>query len=89
VQESITIRSPGESSSRVLPPFVVADLVRAKRKNDRNLGYDASTDTYVDMMVAGIIDPALVTMTALKNAASVASTFLSLDAVIVADDSDK
>lgn len=90
VMDSCTapVRKIAENAGKS-PDVVVADLVRAKRKNDRNLGYDASTDTYVDMMVAGIIDPALVTMTALKNASSVASTFLSLDAVIVADDSDK
>lgn len=48
-----------------------------------HIGYDAANDKQADMMASGIIDPVLVTKTALRNAASVAITFLSLDAVIV------
>jgi chaperonin GroEL len=46
------------------------------------LGYNSATGQYVDLVKAGIIDPVKVTRTALKNAVSVATTFLSLDAVV-------
>jgi chaperonin GroEL len=45
-------------------------------------GLDASTDEYVDMVAAGIIDPAKVTRSALQNAASIAALFLTTEAVI-------
>ncbi|MFV0285903.1 MAG: chaperonin GroEL [Demequina sp.] len=45
-------------------------------------GLDASSDTYVDMVTAGIIDPAKVTRSALQNAASIAALFLTTEAVI-------
>jgi chaperonin GroEL len=61
---------------------IVAELTKRKA-DDPDLGYNAAADEYVDMVASGIIDPAKVTRTALKNAASVATTFLSLDAVIV------
>jgi chaperonin GroEL len=57
-----------------------------KRKEDNwELGYNAAKHEYVDMVQEGVIDPVKVTRTAMKNAASVATTFLSLDAVIVED----
>lgn len=68
---------------------IINDLVRQKKENDKiKLGYDASSEEYVDMIEKGIIDPVKVTRTALRNAASVACTFLSLDAVIVEDDTE-
>ncbi len=45
-------------------------------------GLDASTGEYVDMIKAGIIDPAKVTRSALQNAASIAALFLTTEAVI-------
>lgn len=48
-----------------------------------NIGYNAANGSYEDLISSGVIDPVKVTRTALKNAASVATTFLSLDAVIV------
>ncbi len=53
-----------------------------------NIGFDALKEEYVDMIEAGIVDPAKVTRTALQNATSVASTFLTTEAV-VADFPDK
>ncbi len=47
-----------------------------------NFGYNALTDDYVDMVEAGVIDPAKVTKTALTNAASVATLLLTSDALI-------
>ena len=45
-------------------------------------GLDAATGEYVDMVEAGIIDPAKVTRSALQNAASIAALFLTTEAVI-------
>ena len=45
-------------------------------------GLDAATGEYVDMLAAGIIDPAKVTRSALQNAASIAALFLTTEAVI-------
>ncbi|NLT30221.1 MAG: chaperonin GroEL, partial [Propionibacterium sp.] len=45
-------------------------------------GLNAATDEYVDMLAAGIIDPAKVTRSALQNAASIAALFLTTEAVI-------
>lgn len=49
---------------------------------EESYGFDASTLKYVNMIEAGIIDPAKVTRSALQHAASVASTFLTTQAVI-------
>ncbi len=45
-------------------------------------GYDAAKDVYCDMMQAGIIDPTKVTRSALQNAASVAATLLTTEALV-------
>jgi len=47
-----------------------------------NFGYNALTDTYEDMVKAGVIDPTKVTRTALANAASVSTLLLTSDALI-------
>jgi chaperonin GroEL len=47
-----------------------------------NYGYNALTDTYEDLVVAGVIDPTRVTRTALNNAASVATLLLTSDALV-------
>jgi chaperonin GroEL len=47
-----------------------------------NFGYNALTDTYEDLVKAGVIDPTKVTRTALANAASVATLLLTSDALI-------
>jgi len=74
------IENAGASS-----PVVLAELARrdaaAPLIND-NMGYNAATGEYVDLVTAGVVDPVKVARTALKNAASVAVTFLSLDAVV-------
>lgn len=55
-----------------------------KIKNSGKIGYgfDAYNETYVDMVEAGIVDPAKVTRSALQNAASIASVVLTTDAVV-------
>ena len=47
-----------------------------------NMGYNALSDTYEDLVAAGVIDPTKVTRTALANAASVATLLLTSDALI-------
>lgn len=58
---------------------VVVDEVK-KRKNSE--GYNAATGDYVDLLVAGIIDPTKVTRSALQNAASISAIMLTTEAVV-------
>lgn len=58
---------------------VIIDKVRA---SEAGVGYDALNDKYVDMIKCGIVDPTKVTRSALQNAASVASTFLTTEAAV-------
>jgi chaperonin GroEL len=51
-------------------------------ENNKNVGYDVLTGEYVDMVKAGIIDPAKVTKGALENAASIAAMILTTEALI-------
>ncbi|HLB72937.1 MAG TPA: chaperonin GroEL [Sedimentisphaerales bacterium] len=60
---------------------VVAQLLEKLPKN-KNLGYDANTGQFVDMVKAGIIDPAKVARTALEMAASVAGLMLTTDVLV-------
>lgn len=59
---------------------VICDKVK---NAEGNIGYNAKTNTYEDLVKAGVIDPAKVTKTALRNAASIASMILTTDCVIV------
>ena len=54
-----------------------------KVEGGETLGYDAKNDEFVDMLVAGIVDPKKVTRTAIQNAASVVSMILTTEAMIV------
>ena len=58
---------------------VIADKAKAEKKG---VGYNAATGEWVDMMEAGIIDPAKVTRCALQNAASVAGMLLTTECAI-------
>ena len=58
---------------------VVNTIVNAKKQN---YGYDAAKDVYCDMVKSGILDPTKVTRSALQNAASVASTLLTTEALV-------
>jgi len=62
---------------------IVLDKILAETSN-ANYGFDAQSETYVDMVQAGIIDPTKVTRSALQNAASVASLMLTT-AVMITD----
>ncbi|MGB0086429.1 MAG: chaperonin GroEL [Rhodomicrobiaceae bacterium] len=59
--------------------LVVGKLLESKTEG---LGYDAQTDQYVDMIEAGIIDPTKVVLTALQNAASIASMLIATEAAV-------
>jgi chaperonin GroEL len=59
---------------------IVIGKVRDSSK--ANYGFDAAAEEYVDMIAAGIIDPAKVTRSALQNAASIASLMLTTEAMI-------
>lgn len=55
---------------------------KLKSETNPNMGYDAKTDAYVDMIEAGIIDPVKVVRTALQNAASIAALMLTTEALV-------
>ena len=57
-------------------------IVNKVRESAAGVGYDALKDEYVDMVKAGILDPAKVTRSALQNATSVASTLLTTESVV-------
>ncbi len=58
---------------------IVNDIVNSKKKG---YGYDFSTENYVDMFKAGILDPAKVTRSALENASSVAAMVLTTESLV-------
>ncbi len=59
-----------------------AVIVNKVKESADGQGFDAYNETYVNMLDAGILDPAKVTRTALQNAASVASTLLTTESVV-------
>ncbi|MCC7023800.1 MAG: chaperonin GroEL [Thermomicrobiales bacterium] len=63
---------------------VVVEMVRQQQKEqgDTNIGYDVINDQYVDMLKAGIIDPAKVTRSAVENASSIAGMILTTEALV-------
>ena len=62
---------------------IIQNVRRAQEEaGDKNIGYDVLSGEYVNMIKAGIIDPAKVTRGALENAASIASMILTTEALI-------
>lgn len=59
-----------------------AVVINKVKESEVGVGFDASKETYVDMVKEGIIDPVKVTRTALSNAVSVASTLLTTEAAV-------
>ena len=59
-----------------------AVIINKVRESEVGVGFDAYKEEYVDMVKAGILDPAKVTRSALQNATSVASTLLTTEAVV-------
>ena len=62
--------------------IVVAQVKEAKSPDE---GFNAATDTYEDLVKAGVIDPAKVVRNALQNASSIASLLLTTEALVVRD----
>lgn len=60
------------------PSVVIAKVLEATG----NIGYNAATGEYVDMVETGVVDPTKVTRTALQNAASIAGLILTTDATV-------
>jgi chaperonin GroEL len=56
--------------------------VERLKKEDVGIGFNALTGEWVDMIKAGVVDPAKVTRSALQNAASVAMMVLTTEAVV-------
>ena len=59
-----------------------AVVVQKVREGNADFGYNARTDSYENLLSAGVIDPAKVTRVALENAASIAGMFLTTECVI-------
>jgi chaperonin GroEL len=68
-------------------PSLVVEKVRGSKED--SFGYNALTETYENLVQAGVIDPTKVTRTALQNAASIASLPLTTEALIVEKKEDK
>ena len=64
-------------------------VARVKESKEKNFGYNAATDTYEDLVKAGVIDPTKVTRTALQNAASIAGLLLTTECVLVEKKEEK
>ena len=64
-------------------PVVLENVRRAQaEKKSKTIGYDVMTDEYVDMVKAGIVDPAKVTRSAVENAASIGGMVLTTEVMI-------
>ena len=57
-------------------------VVNEVRKSAKGNGLNAATGEYVDLVAAGVIDPAMVTRSALQNAASIAKNILTTEAIV-------
>jgi len=55
---------------------------KVRENNNANYGFNASTDTFEDLVSAGVIDPTKVTRSALQHAASIAGLMLTTEAMI-------
>ena len=75
LEGSVVVQNAGGEGS------IVVEKVRSSK--DDAFGYNALTDTYENLVQAGVIDPTKVTRTALQNAASIAGLLLTTEALIV------
>ncbi|NLL01165.1 MAG: chaperonin GroEL [Clostridiales bacterium] len=64
-------------------------VVSKVKDSNPGIGYDVLSEDYVDMVVAGILDPTKVTRSALQNATSIASTLLTTESVVANIKSDE
>jgi len=61
---------------------IIIEEVRRRHEKQNRVGYNLLTDEYVDMVEAGIIDPAKVTRSAVENASSIAAMILTTEALV-------
>jgi len=64
-------------------------VARVKESKEKNFGYNAQTDSYEDLVKAGVFDPTKVARTALQNAASIAGLLLTTECVVVEKKEEK
>ena len=64
-------------------------IINEVRNSKGNMGYNARSEEYVDMVKAGIIDPTKVTRLALENAGSIASLLLTTECVVASEKEEK
>jgi chaperonin GroEL len=62
---------------------------RVRESKEKHFGYNAQSDTFEDLVKAGVIDPTKVTRTALQNAASIAGLLLTTECVVVEKKEEK
>ena len=85
---TIDFKSIGEKilAEAIKSPFITimanAGIESYETPSHQGVGFDVTTGNEVDMIKSGIVDPVLVTKTALKNAVSVVNTIISADCVI-------
>jgi chaperonin GroEL len=84
VRSALEAPMRGIAENAGLDGSVIVQEVRRRQKdeNSSRIGYDVMGDQYVDMVKAGIIDPAKVTRGALNNAASIAAMILTTEALV-------
>jgi len=84
VRAALEVPMEGISENAGMDGAVVIETVRRKQAEAKNtnIGYDVISGEYLDMIEAGIIDPAKVTKGALENAASIAAMILTTEALI-------
>ena len=68
---------------------VVADEVLLRGQKNPNIGYNAASKEYEDLLEAGVLDPARVTRSALINAASISGLMLTTDVMITKIDEEE
>lgn len=74
-----------ENSGKSYEQIFTELIYKQSKKTKSVLGYDARNDQFVDMVEAGILDPAIVTKSALENATSIAGLLLTTGGALVSD----
>jgi chaperonin GroEL len=84
VRKALEVPMKKISENAGMDGMVVVQNVRERNKKEKStrFGYDVISEQYVDMVKAGVIDPAKVTRGALENAASIAAMILTTEALI-------
>ncbi|MFH1522670.1 MAG: chaperonin GroEL [Patescibacteria group bacterium] len=69
--------------------LILYNIIRESKQGSKNIGYNASTDKFENLIEAGIVDPTKVVRSALENAASAAIMFLTIEVVIAEKPEEK